>query len=446
MHSTEALPLPPSPNVEQYRKLAKELLAAVKGGDAAAIHYWTKSWFARLMRLSGPDRQDRTGDGIENAARRFTAYWTGERKVKDIPPPRATLAHAQYIIARVQGFANWTELVRHIETIAHTDSAVGRFEAAVDAIVTGDIDTLQRLLREHPELATARSSRTHRCALLHYVSANGVEGYRQKTPPNIVAITKLLLVAGADVDAKAECYGKNDTALGLTATSVHPQNAGVMIPMLETLVNAGADLRSRDVGWGIIRACLANGQPDAARWLVQHGAHMNLEEAAGMGRLDVVKAFVTPDGTLLNGATRRQLVEGFKYACGYGRNAAVIRYLLEADVDAGVHGDDGSTGLHWAAYGGNAEVVELLLRHGAKADIRETTHGGKPLDWAMYAWGGEGRPEAESPAFHRIIAMLVNAGAKVDPSWFEANEARRRIGKRVAADPKMRAALRGEIV
>jgi len=91
-------------------------------------------------------------------------------------------------------------------------------------------------------------------------------------------------------------------------------------------------------------------------------------------------------------------------------------------------------------------VVELLLRHGGKVDIREPTHGGTPLDWAMYAWGGEGRPEAESPAFYRIVAALVNAGAKVDQSWFEANEVRRSIGKRVAADPKMQAALRGERV
>jgi ankyrin repeat protein len=444
MHSTEALPLPPNPNVEQYRKLAKELLAVVKSGDAAAIHAWTRHWFAQLARLSRPDCH-RPEDRIDHEARRFVAYWTGERKPKDIPPPRAALAHAQYIVARVHGFASWAELVRHIETIAQRDSAVQRFEAAVDAIVTGDIDTLHALLQEHPELATARSTRAHRGTLLHYVSANGVEGYRQKTPPNIVAITRLLLAAGADVNAKAECYGKNDDAVGLTATSVHPHNAGVMIPMLETLVNAGADIRSHDGGSGIIRACLANGQRQAARWLMQHGAHMDLAEAGGMGRLDVVKAFVAPDGTLRNGATRRQLVEGFKYACGYGNNVAVISYLLEAGVDAGVHGDDGATGLHWAAYGGNAELVELLLRHRAKVDVRETTHGGVPLDWALYAWGGEGRPEAESPAFHRIVAALVNAGARVDPSWLEANEGRRHIGTRVAADPKMQAALRGEL-
>ena len=90
----------------------------------------------------------------------------------------------------------------------------------------------------------------HGATLLHYVSANGVEGYRQKTPPNVVEITKLLLAAGADVNAKAHCYGGGDTTLGLTATSMHPANAGVMIPMLETLVAAGGRREQQGRGLG----------------------------------------------------------------------------------------------------------------------------------------------------------------------------------------------------
>jgi hypothetical protein len=54
------------------------------------------------------------------------------------------------------------------------------------------------------------------------VSANGVEGYRQKTPKNIVEIAKVLLNAGADVNAEAEVYGGGATTLGLVATSVYP--------------------------------------------------------------------------------------------------------------------------------------------------------------------------------------------------------------------------------
>ena len=60
---------------------------------------------------------------------------------------------------------------------------------------------LKKLLREDPELIRARSTREHRATLLHYVSANGVESYRQKTPKNIVRITKLLLDAGAEAKA-----------------------------------------------------------------------------------------------------------------------------------------------------------------------------------------------------------------------------------------------------
>jgi hypothetical protein len=43
--------------------------------------------------------------------------------------------------------------------------------------------------------------------LLHYVSANGVEGYRQKAPKNVVKITETLLNAGAEIDATANVYG-----------------------------------------------------------------------------------------------------------------------------------------------------------------------------------------------------------------------------------------------
>ena len=60
------------------------------------------------------------------------------------------------------------------------------FEAAADAVVSGDITALAKLLSENPALVTERSPREHRSTLLHYVSANGIEDFRQKTPQNIV--------------------------------------------------------------------------------------------------------------------------------------------------------------------------------------------------------------------------------------------------------------------
>jgi ankyrin repeat protein len=307
-----------------------------------------------------------------------------------MPPPRRTLAGAQLVIAHVHGFANWAALVSHIEARDREDSDVARFEAAVDAIVAGDIDGLRRLLRDHPRLVRERSSRSHGATLLHYVSANGVEGFRQKTPPNIVEITTLLIDAGADVNAKAECYGGGDTALGLTATSAHPAGAGVMIPLLETLVSGGADVNRRDGGWGMVRAALANGQPEAARRLAEHGASLELEEAAGVGHLDVVRRFVAEDGTLRNGATPQQLREAF--AMGVRVRPHGCR-RAPARPGRGPS-DEGATGLHWAAYGGDSRLVELLIERGAPVDHRERTHGGTSLEWALYGWGGGSEEEA----------------------------------------------------
>ncbi len=114
---------------------------------------------------------------------------------------------------------------------------------------------LKRLLREDAELVRARSTRSHEAPLIHYVAANGVEDFRQKTPKNIVAITRVLLGAGAEVDAMNQAYGGTSTALGLAATSYHPAKAGVHLELLDELLKAGACLdggagRLESVGGG----------------------------------------------------------------------------------------------------------------------------------------------------------------------------------------------------
>ena len=48
----DALPLPQKPNVEQYRKLAKELVREATTGEDA-IRHWAKHWITALVRQSG---------------------------------------------------------------------------------------------------------------------------------------------------------------------------------------------------------------------------------------------------------------------------------------------------------------------------------------------------------------------------------------------------------
>src|SRR5580704_15262713 len=236
----DALPLPPLPSLERYKKLAKALVKACKSAKPDAIRDWSEEWIETLVKLSGlkiagalPVSIQRWIDEVEEFAKRKLRGGAADR--------RCALADAQFVIARAHGFESWPKFAKQLEALARKNSSVSRFEAAADAIVSGDIATLKRLLREEPELIRARSTREHRATLVHYVSANGVEGYRQKTPKNIVAIAEILLNAGAEIDATAEVYGGGCTTLGLTATSVHPERAGVQEELLQTMLNHGAN-------------------------------------------------------------------------------------------------------------------------------------------------------------------------------------------------------------
>jgi ankyrin repeat protein len=113
---------------------------------------------------------------------------------------------------------------------------------------------------------------------------------------------------------------------------------------------------------------------------------MDLEEAAGVGRLDAVRRYVDADGGLRNGATREQLESGFRYACGYG-HLDVATFLLDVGVDPDVSNEEGQTALHWTAYGPHLEVARLLLARGARRGARDR-QSATPLDWAtrMLPW------------------------------------------------------------
>src|SRR5256885_2913519 len=161
---------------------------------------------------------------------------------------------------------------------------------------------LKRLLREEPELVRARSTRSHEAPLIHYVAANGVEDFRQKTAKNIVAITRVLLEAGAEVDATNQSYGGISTALGLAATSYHPAKAGVQLELLDELLKAGACVDGAPGGWNPLVAALHNGRGEAAAFLAIRGARLDLEGASGTGRGDMVARYIYQAGTFKSSA------------------------------------------------------------------------------------------------------------------------------------------------
>ncbi len=466
-----AAPLPDRPNVAQYKKQAKDLLRAWRAADPEAMARVTASHPRLRARAAAPDPAFRLADAQlviarEHGADTWAAFvariadavgaapappWTlaedavvrgdadalaallrdhGEALRHAVPStwwgglaPSYAEADARAIVAREHFFDGWASFAAFAAARRDPRSPVARFEAAADAIVSGDLGRLTRLLRADPGVVRARSTRRHHATLLHYVAANGVEGFRQRTPPNVVEIAAALLDAGADLNATAQMYGSDDTTLGLAASSIHPVTAGVLEPLLAFLLARGAtvgDARSGAAWSRLINACHANGRPAAAEFLAaraaEHGVELDLEAAAGVGWLDLVERAFGPDGRLI-GATADQVLDGFTWACEYGRTPVVLSLLRHGQaVDARLPKHHGQTGLHWAAWGAHLDTVRALLTAGASVDIRDERFGGTALGWALHAWSG-GRPAVDRGRYVDVARQLVAAGAIVDHDW-----------------------------
>jgi hypothetical protein len=425
-------PIPFHPRLKNYRQEAKGLMDAFKSCDRRAMCL-IRRYHPRL-----PGRAD-TNDRNKVTEAQIA-------KVKLSP------ADAQTIIARAHQFQTWTDFVKHIETLNQEGSPVWQFEKAVQAIVAGDLATLKRLLRANPDLIRTRSTREHHATLLHYVGANAVEAYNQKTPKNAVRVAEILLKAGAEVDADLD-YGPDmnkryperlgSTTLGMTATSCYPAEAGVQIALLETLVKAGASVDGIPGKWNPVVAAMHNGRGAAAEFLARHGARLDLEGAAGTGRLDVVKSFFKNDGSLKGGATKTQLESGFMWACEYGRSE-VVAFMLEKGVNVSAK-PQGETGLHWAAYSGHADIVKLLLKRKASLEVKDVRFAGTPLGWGLYGWCNL-PPEANRAGYYEVVARLVAAGAKVDNEWLGDPDRGTSIGTKIQADRRMSAAIHGKML
>src|SRR5215216_6087331 len=151
---TDAIPLAPHPNLDQYRILAKDLVKASRNGDASNIRGWAVDWLERLGRSQDSAS---TTESTEGSAPRHLAWQRIDREADEIVrhigtsrllesdarPANVTLSEAQLVVARLHGFESWPKFAHHIEARDNSASPVSQFESAADAIVSGDAATLR---------------------------------------------------------------------------------------------------------------------------------------------------------------------------------------------------------------------------------------------------------------------------------------------------------------
>ena len=285
-----------------------------------------------------------------------------------------------------------------------------------------DLPLLEMLLRKKPDLVKARSKRFHHATLLHYVAANGVEDWRQKTPSNAVAVATLLLEAGADVDALADTYGGGtaQTTMNLLVSSTHPDAAGLQAALVHVLLDYGAAINGLESDGSPLMTALSFRYSAAAQALADRGASINnIAAAAALGRLDLVTEFFAhPEriAPVLPGLYWIHLPTEFAkrnefalvWACSFGR-LAVVEFLLERGVNAAAADQNKMTCLHEAAAGGHLEIVDLLLARGAPLEV-ENTWGGTVLNSTLHFALNEPHRAAD---YAPVVAKLVAAGADV---------------------------------
>lgn len=378
-------PLPFDAALQHYEAQAAELLAALQAGhpDALRVFHENHPRFldseVRWLPLRIPD------SAIQEAG--------------------LNAGDAQLALARAYCFRDWPALAAHAASMLDRDSAAYRFESAVEAVVNGDLAALRALLAADRGLVHARSARVtnfdppiHGATLLHYLAANGVEGYRQKTPPNAVAVAEMLLIEGADPNSLAGLYGGQCSTMSLLVSSSHPAAAGLQVALVDKLVDHGASVeRLGDGHWtSPVMTALVFGFRDAAEALVRRGAAVReLPEAAGLGQIDDLVR-------MLPGANAAARHRALAIAAQLGHEA-IVRVLLEAGEDpsrynpAAMHAH--ATPIHHAAHAGHLGVVRLLAEAGARLDLADKIWKATPLGWARH-----GNREA-------VAAYLASRGA-----------------------------------
>ena len=258
------------------------------------------------------------------------------------------------------------------------------FRQAVEAIHAGQAETLARLLDAHPRLLTERISEPEcyrqaersqyfRDPMLVWFTADN-PNLVVPMPPGMVDCVRVMTARGV---AQADL----DYTLGLAVTSAPAHAAGLLGPLMQALLDAGAKATDQ-----VVLGALGHALTEPIRILLASGHPWTAPIAAALGdvdRLQRLLADASPDDlqTTLGLAVINRQPE-----------AATLALAAGADVDGFLPIHVHSTALHQAANYDDVPMLELLVAHGARDDIPDKMFRGTALGWARH----ENKPAARA--------------------------------------------------
>ena len=223
-------------------------------------------------------------------------------------------------------------------------------QGLVQAIQTGDVATLRRMLSADPGLVHTRPDDQR--TLLHI--ATDWPGHF----PNVRDTIVTLAAHGADLNARFVGGPHTETPLHWAASSDD-------VVALDALLDHGADIEATGAvidGGTPLADAVAFATWNAARRLIERGAQATIWQAAALGLMDRV------EGACDLLPPRDILTNAFWGAC-HGGQLLAAQYLLSRGADLNWVGHDHLTPFEAASRNGNPELVAWLRGEGALSTI-----------------------------------------------------------------------------
>jgi ankyrin repeat protein len=251
---------------------------------------------------------------------------------------------------------------------------------------------------EHPDLACFKLLLQHgaipagKNALKHMLDREDPEG------------VQLLLSAGADPN---EVNDRGETALHWAAWR------GRSASIIAALLDCGADLDARrQDGRTAYALAFQGGQAEVVALLASRGASTEIPEFDRL--LGALMSAAPADAEQLLAASRQVATapgnQRLLPDLASNHRTAAVRALLTAGLPVDARGELGATALHWACWKGYADMVELLLRHGAPLTIEDEQFHGTPPGW--FGHGVRNCHEGEGD-YPQVARLLIAAGVTI---------------------------------